>query len=111
MAFEFITEDDGAQLCPDDDNLTQRYIAAVLYYFTEGDGWKECFAGDRGCGEGVSYYGGKDAFLSEESECNWAGLTCNGNGQLERIELCKFLNCFSIFLVGFCARMHTSTSQ
>lgn len=87
MAYEFITEDDRAQLCPDDDNLIQRYVAAVLYYSTEGDGWTECFEGDRDCGEGVSYYGGKDAFLSEDSECDWAGLTCNRSGELERIEL------------------------
>ena len=91
MAYEFITEDDGAQLCPDDDNLTQRYIAAVLYYSTEGDGWTECFEGDRDCGKGISKYGGKEAFLSEDGECEWAGLTCNRSGQLERIELCKLL--------------------
>ena len=87
MAYEFITEDDRAQLCPDDDNLIQRYVAAVLYYSTEGDGWTECFEGDRDCGEGLSYYGGKEAFLSEDSECDWAGLTCNRSGELERIEL------------------------
>ena len=91
MAYEFITEDDRAQLCPDDDNLTQRYIAAVLYYSTEGDGWAECFEGDRDCGKGISKYGGKEAFLSEDSECEWAGLACNRSGQLERIELCKLL--------------------
>jgi len=91
MAYEFITEDDRAQLCPEDDNLTQRYVAAVLYYSTEGDGWTECFEGDRDCGEGVSYYGGKEAFLSEDSECDWAGLTCNRSGELERIELCKYI--------------------
>lgn len=91
MAYEFITEDDKAQLCPDDDNLTQRYIAAVLYYSTEGAGWAECFEGDRDCGKGISKYGGKEAFLSEDSECDWAGLTCNRSGQLERIELCKLL--------------------
>lgn len=91
MAYEFITEDDRAQLCPDDDNLTQRYIAAVLYYSTEGDGWAECFEGDRDCGKGISKYGGKEAFLSEDSECEWAGLTCTRSGQLQRIELCKLL--------------------
>jgi len=109
MAYEFITEDDRAQLCPDDDNLTQRYVAAVLYYSTEGDGWTECFEGDRDCGEGVSYYGGKEAFLSEDSECDWAGLTCNRSGELERIELCKYIGMilplpYSVLASLFCAQ-------
>lgn len=107
MAYEFITEDDRAQLCPDDDNLIQRYVAAVLYYSTEGDGWTECFEGDRDCGEGLSYYGGKEAFLSEDSECDWAGLTCNRSGELERIELCKYIlddSALSVSVNLFCAQ-------
>jgi len=87
MAFEFIVNDDEAQLCPDDENLIQRYVAAVLYYSTEGDGWSECFQGDTECGQGQSYYGGKEAFLSPGSECDWAGLACNGVEELQSIEL------------------------
>jgi hypothetical protein len=42
---DWITIEDEAQLCPNDDNLIQRYIMAVFYYSTDGDRWAECSAG------------------------------------------------------------------
>lgn len=44
-ALNWITNEDEAQLCPNDDNLIQRYIMAVFYYSTDGDRWAECSAG------------------------------------------------------------------
>lgn len=44
-ALDWIANEDEAQLCPDDDNLIQRYIMAVFYYSTDGDRWAECSAG------------------------------------------------------------------
>lgn len=45
MALDWITNEDEAELCPDDNNLIQRYIMAVFYYSTDGDRWAECSAG------------------------------------------------------------------
>ena len=45
MALDWITNEDEAELCPDNNNLIQRYIMAVFYYSTDGDRWAECSAG------------------------------------------------------------------
>lgn len=44
-ALDWVVSQDGAQLCPDDPRVLQRYILAVFYYSTDGDNWAECSEG------------------------------------------------------------------
>ena len=108
-AFRWIADGDEATLCPDGTpggegrRLVQRYVAAVLYYSTGGEGWEECHASDAACGTAAGSDGGggrfrpgSRPFLSEESECDWAGLTCNSGGTITSIELCESAVCGSV---------------
>ena len=95
-ALNWIIDDDGAQLCPDDDSLVQRYTLAVFYYSTNGDDWKECNAPsnfDRQASIAAANSActlttvnattifpndvrGTNAWLTPESECKWGGISC-----------------------------------
>jgi len=95
-ALNWIIDDDGAQLCPDDDSLVQRYTLAVFYYSTNGDGWKECnapsnfdsqasiAAANSACTlttvNATTIFPndvrGTNAWLTPESECTWGGISC-----------------------------------
>ena len=88
-AFQWILSVDPMELCPDDERLVQRYVAAVFYYSTYGNKWRGCFDNDSNCGNGESYYGGRVPWLSGTSECNWAGLQCNMLGEITSIKLCE----------------------
>merc|ERR1719491_1016672 len=44
LALDWIVDEDSAQVCPDEDNLVQRYVMAVFYYSTNGDAWTKCSA-------------------------------------------------------------------
>ena len=79
-AFEFLVTDQ--RVCPSDTNLPQRYALAVLYYSSQGGGWKRCFESDTtGCEN--------EPWLSSESECNWEGVVCNGAGQVQEVVIGK----------------------
>mmetsp|Transcript_3500 Transcript_3500/g.7623 ORF Transcript_3500/g.7623 Transcript_3500/m.7623 type:complete len:763 (-) Transcript_3500:160-2448(-) len=95
-ALDFIIDDDLQQLCPDDPTLAQRYIAVVFYYSTDGPDWTECSAPDdisdptavaeanASCsirGDGSQLAGDK-AWLTDVTECEWGGITCDNNGNV-----------------------------
>ena len=71
-AFDWIVSIDKMQLCPGDDRVIQRYAAAVLYFSTGGENWND-----------------NTLWLSTESECEWAGLTCDSIGEVSAIKLGK----------------------
>jgi len=63
-AASFITTTDPLALDADDEKFLQRYIMAVFYF-------------------GISNYGNLDA----GDECDWPGVTCNGNNKITKISL------------------------
>lgn len=71
-AFDWIASLDEMHLCPGDDRLIQRYTAAVLYFSTRGEDWND-----------------NTSWLSANSECEWAGLTCNLIGEVTAVKLGK----------------------
>lgn len=97
LATNWLINEDGAFLCPDDPFLTQRYAAAVFYYSTEGDRWNQCSApanvndpaqvaeANAACTiqvEGMvveEMQSGSDAWLTPSSECQWGGLACSND--------------------------------
>ena len=105
QAFDWLLRDDGAQLCPDDDNLIQRYVLAVFYFSTNGDSWRECNApfifdpcevttplsvedANAACTlttvNATTIFPndirGSNAWLSPDSECLWGGVSCYATG-------------------------------
>lgn len=96
-ALDWLVEEDVAELCPEDTNLVQRYVLAVLYYSTNGDDWIECSApeafdtttiesANEGCNLTTTNatvlfpedIRGTDAWLTPGSECLWGGVSCYG---------------------------------
>ena len=96
-AFGWIVDDDAAQLCPDDASLIQRYVLAVFYYSTSGDGWFTCSAPAEFDQASIDLANalcnltttnatvlfpndvrGTDAWLTAGSECLWGGVSCYG---------------------------------
>lgn len=104
-ALNWIIDDDGAQLCPDDDSLVQRYTLAVFYYSTNGDNWRECnapsnfdsqasiAAANSACTlttvNATTIFPndvrGTNAWLTSESECTW--------GKSAFVFFCRVLLC------------------
>jgi len=70
LALNWIINEDPQYLCPDDPELNQRYIATLLYYSMGGDGWIA-----------------STNFLTGVDECEWFGLSCNGDGSIYNIDL------------------------
>jgi len=71
---------DEAFLCPltdsnSADRITQRYVAALLYFQLDGTNWLNCNPNGGGCifdtENGIS-----TRFLSKDHECRWYGITC-----------------------------------
>eukprot|EP00957_Ditylum_brightwellii_P176819 13468615-Ditylum_brightwellii.AAC.1 len=73
-------------MAPDDINLFQRYVMAVLYYSTGGENWTFCSSTDKNCGK-TQVFRNKLPHLSNASECKWAGLKCNNAGLMVAIKL------------------------
>ena len=71
-ALDWIVSLDEMHLCPGDDRLIQRYAAVVLYFSTRGEEWND-----------------STSWLSANSECEWAGLTCNMIGEVTAVKLGK----------------------
>lgn len=53
--------------------LLQRYTMAALYFSTRGDGWNQC---GRVNVQSHCLDGSQSLWLSSDTECNWAGVTC-----------------------------------
>uniref|UniRef100_A0A7S1GJ93 Disease resistance R13L4/SHOC-2-like LRR domain-containing protein n=1 Tax=Cyclophora tenuis TaxID=216820 RepID=A0A7S1GJ93_CYCTE len=79
-AFKWILSQD--LICPDYPMLVQRFALVVLYYSTNGDSWRQCSnnpsAMDR-CGEEKPFMGATRFLTTSSSECDWAGITCDGS--------------------------------
>lgn len=105
-ALEWITFDDPMQLTPDADNFVQRYIAAYLYHATTEDGpWLSCTPPENAWTDPTDCQFKQLAaifplnyievpwnrWLSNISECQWAGVVCDEEGQFRSMDLCKWL--------------------
>jgi Leucine-rich repeat (LRR) protein len=63
MAYEWIVHNDTDQvICPDSDNLFQRYALALFYFACNGFEW--------------TIDEGKDYLSRDSSECDWYGIAC-----------------------------------
>jgi len=101
LAWNWIVNMDALYLCPNDPNLAQRYTVAVFYFSTQGGGWFECSApedlsdpasieeANGNCGLAVDG-GGSDAWLTPSSECEWGGVACDGEGNVQILDFGKF---------------------
>jgi hypothetical protein len=102
QAMEWILHEDKLQLTADDSNLVQRYLLVLFYMQTTQDGdWISCGRAD----DEDSFclwqtliaiwphqYAGIPwiRWLSDDSECNWAGVLCDEFNTTRAIDLCKF---------------------
>eukprot|EP00562_Extubocellulus_spinifer_P003752 CAMPEP_0178536250 /NCGR_PEP_ID=MMETSP0696-20121128/35978_1 /TAXON_ID=265572 /ORGANISM="Extubocellulus spinifer, Strain CCMP396" /LENGTH=1142 /DNA_ID=CAMNT_0020168443 /DNA_START=316 /DNA_END=3745 /DNA_ORIENTATION=- len=73
QALWWILNKDPTQMCPGDERLAQRYLAALFYYSTNGQNWVEKGTGNQ-------------EFLGSAGECLWMGITCNRDGEITHIE-------------------------
>lgn len=104
QAYDWIVNKDTLRLTPYDANLVQRYIAAYFYFATTVDGpWAWCNpptdpAGSTTCSAKQSTLTLAQAslaqvqasrWLTNTSECRWAGILCDYNGQIVGINLGK----------------------
>jgi hypothetical protein len=103
LAFEYVINDEVYCLCPNNASceLVQRYVMAVYYYSTKGDGWVNCGAKSLVCnsnetqnlftGEEISgcFPEAKASWLSPVSSCTWCGNICEdvNNTCITQIEL------------------------
>lgn len=109
-ALEWLINEDGYTICPDDPKAYQRYILGVFYFTTEGDDWAECSAPDDFTDQRsirrandqctvttteidprnpafLETTEGTDAWLTPVYECEWAGIACRVEGNcVDRIE-------------------------
>lgn len=76
QALWWLLNKDSTQLCPGDERIEQRYLAALFYYSTNGQNWIE---------QGT----GNQEFLGSAGECFWMGITCNRDGEITHIEFGK----------------------
>jgi hypothetical protein len=89
MAAQWLIEIDFRRICPDEEKLLQRWVIAVVYFSTGGDDWFQCSAtGSDACGT-ENPFRFKRRFLSEFSECQWAGISCNADSCVTEIEFGK----------------------
>ena len=97
MAASWISDEDLLKLCPGDRNFTQRYVLALLYFYTSGDNWKRCTRySEREC------FGQR--FLSDHDECSWGGITCDSQNRVTKLNLGKSFAVLFFSLLYRCAR-------
>lgn len=81
LATTWLLEETGQfRVCPQDDtcSLEQRWVLAVIYFSTGGPEWFQCSANPSAtdaCGAEEPFVG-DSRFLSDTSECDWAGISC-----------------------------------
>tara|TARA_B110001450_G_C17309049_1_gene354693 strand:+ start:182 stop:496 length:315 start_codon:yes stop_codon:yes gene_type:complete len=69
IAFEWIMDNDLAQVDPNSYLIVkQRYALAVFYHSTNGDDWLNA-----------------DGWLSDSNECSWAGIECDEDNLVDEI--------------------------
>ena len=51
----------------------ERYITAILYFAADGKSWEDA-----------------NLWLSAHNKCDWKGIQCDRNSQVETIDLCKY---------------------
>ena len=105
-ALDWLVNQDGLRLCPEDTQLIQRYTLAVFYFSTNGDSWIAC--GRRStvsCIPNLSFVIGdpvvarysNKTWLSTMDECLWGGLSCNNaTGKVDRLEFSKLTILYSV---------------
>ena len=76
-AVEWLIETDGFLVCPDDQNMIQRYVMAIFYFSTKGDSWDICSQDDTVCA---------NPYLSSAHECHWFGNQCDAAMYIIEIE-------------------------
>lgn len=113
LAMEWIINLDTAYVCPQDDNVIQRFVLAVFYYSTRGDVWSTCAApevfddedaieeANQNCDLQVPEDGSTDlpdppkdvsAWLTPSHECDYGGIACDDDGFITRIDMGKLAN-------------------
>ena len=104
-ALDWITYDDPQQATPEESSFTQRYYAAYFYFATSekhpwaggcnppvGDETDNCIYQRLSAVDPIEYSPIPwTRWLSQQSECNWAGVGCDENGQFRSLELSEFL--------------------
>ncbi|CAB9516783.1 leucine Rich Repeat [Seminavis robusta] len=71
QAYVWMLQEDPAQIDPCTyPTPGQRYILATFYFATRGNSWDA-----------------SNGWLSEDGECIWLGINCNGSGGVTRLEL------------------------
>lgn len=86
-ALQWILHDDDLKLTTSNSTLLQRYFAAYLYYATSVAGhWSSCNpkTDPMTC---VDQSNTGFFWLSNTSECRWAGVTCDNQGQIAVLDL------------------------
>lgn len=78
MAMDWIIFTDEKQVCPGSSTLVQRYVLALFYYNTIGDDWNNCYANSPLCPA--------SNWMSADHECNWFGVSCDGNDKVTEIK-------------------------
>ncbi len=81
-AFQWLLNEDPAQVCPEDViSVEQRYILSLLYFSTNGDNWLTCNRAEAPELKPCSF----SRYLSADDECLWMGTAsanCNADGTL-----------------------------
>lgn len=89
-ALRWILNTDPMQLCPGDERIEQRYLAALFFYSTNGGNWL-----DKGSGN--------QRYLGSAGECYWTGIKCNAYGEITHIEFGKWIDvtCMQEIMLSF----------
>lgn len=85
-AMNWITSEDGLYVAPEYPLLTQRFVAAYIYFATSRvhGAWKDCVTRPQECNPNRE--DGED-WLSSVSECEWLGVFCDDDGYITVLSL------------------------
>lgn len=88
LAAEFIADVDKLDTSDTaDELLIQRYIMTTFYYSTGGESWLTCGQIHASCTTDGDAY----SYLSENSECDWLGSSCDRDGYITEVSfICKW---------------------
>jgi Leucine-rich repeat (LRR) protein len=88
-AFQWLLNEDPAQVCPEDViSVEQRYILSLLYFSTNGDNWLTCNRAEAPELKPCSF----SRYLSADDECLWMGTAsanCNADGTLRILSVAE----------------------